>query len=363
MTLLMLSSRRSVRGWQQLLWTAAFVARPLAATPSIHPSSIPARWAASSAANDQQSQPASNMFDYSSTTKLPTELYEPQQVADNEAAAAQAKGMTLSELMQVAGAATYRVLRSEYPTARSLLCVAGKGNNGGDAYVVAKLAKEDGFDVTMAQIGDPDKLKGDALDAYQAYKEADGEIVSIDEEFKVARHFDVVVEGLFGVGLSRDIKPGPFTAAIDAMNKCSQPVISVDVPSGLLAATGTVAGTSVRATHTVTYIALKRGLLTGKAAAHVGTLHYASLGVQKEFNQIATHTAERVSHDRLAPALLPLRDPTSHKGSFGKVRWLLTSQCSVVREHSRVSRSVWFVVRLVSLAFQPYACENMPARH
>ena len=105
---------------------------------------------------------------------------------------------------------------------------------------------------------------------------------------------------------------------------------------------------AISAAHTVTFIALKRGLLTGKAADYVGRLHYASLGIKAEFDDIATNTAERISYKRLAPSLLPLRKATAHKGSFGKVIALLIEMCiqltlspTVGYPHRRLSWHAW----------------------
>eukprot|EP00045_Choanoeca_perplexa_P009438 m.91119 g.91119 ORF g.91119 m.91119 type:complete len:576 (-) comp14895_c0_seq1:58-1785(-) len=298
--------------WPPLLLTAALSSRTTVATRTLSAQFTSSRHYS---AETEVVQPLP--MDSTSSTKLPMQLYEPTEVADNEAAAGRAKDITLPQLMQTAGLATYNVIRSEFPDIRSMLCLAGKGNNGGDAYVVAKLALDDGFDVSVAQIGDPDDLKGDAATAYKAFKEAEGEIKPVTDEFSVGLHFDLVVDGLFGVGLSREIKPGAFTTAIEAVNESGKPVVSVDVPSGLLASTGAIAGMAIQADHTVTFIGLKRGLLTGKAADCVGQLHYASLGIKQEFDEIATSTAERVSYKRLS-SLLPLRKATAHKGSFGK---------------------------------------------
>ena len=146
----------------------------------------------------------------------------------------------------------------------AVLC--GRGNNGGDGFVVARHLKSWWFDVTVVFAGREDKLASDAAEALAAWRSSRGVTMTQWPETSCP---DLVVDGLFGIGLERDIVDA-HAELVARMNTARVPVLALDVPSGLHADSGRVLGTAVRATHTATFIAMKPGLLTLDGPDHAG---------------------------------------------------------------------------------------------
>ncbi|MBI4985351.1 MAG: NAD(P)H-hydrate dehydratase [Rhodocyclales bacterium] len=209
-------------------------------------------------------------------------------------------------LMERAGAATAAVARDMLPAGAAPLIFAGPGNNGGDAFVVARLLKEAGSDPVVVFRGDATSLPPDARDAHAAWLRAGG---ATQRELPPQR-CALVVDGLFGIGLTRPLD-GPYAELVAAINACDCPVLALDVPSGLDAETGRVLGSAVRATRTASFIALKPGLLTLDGPDHCGAISVHDLG-------IAGDERDGVRVDRsLFRTSLRARPRNAHKGSFG----------------------------------------------
>ncbi|EEX93753.1 sugar kinase [Vibrio orientalis CIP 102891 = ATCC 33934] len=247
--------------------------------------------------------------------RLPTRLYTAQQVKQGEQLAAQQAGVEMYTLMQRAGKAVYQRIRYQYPNIKHLSILCGCGNNGGDGFVVAKLAQKDGLDVQLYLYGDEAKISGDAKKAKQAWLNGGGEISSIDS-FN-AGDADLIVDGLLGTGLSCDVRE-PMQVIIGKINEANLPVVSIDIPSGLCSDTGSILGAAISANSTVTFIGVKQGLMTGQARSVVGELHFAGLGVDEEFTQLASHSALSLGSESVKH-LLPKRCPTAHKGNHGRL--------------------------------------------
>lgn len=244
--------------------------------------------------------------------ELPDALYGAAQVhaLDARLIAAGAPGF---ELMQRAARATWRALVRQWPSANELTVLAGHGNNAGDGYLVAVLARRAGWQVRVLAVGDPQRLQGDAA---LAHTEALAEGVTVQGWSGQSELRGVVLDALLGTGLSGEVRE-PYSAAIKAINASGLSVTAVDIPSGLCADTGRELGVAVRADLTVTFIGLKAGLFTGDAADHVGELVFNDLQATAE-----TYSDIPVRARRLNTANLPrpaARPPTSHKGRFGHV--------------------------------------------
>ncbi len=245
---------------------------------------------------------------------LPDALYTPKQVRELDRRAIEAHGIPGHVLMARAGRAAWRLLRSRYPDAARVLVLCGGGNNGGDGYVIARLAAEAGLQVDLCALVNPDRLTGDAARAANEALAVQSPVAFSDG---LAREADVIVDALLGTGLDRPVT-GPLADVIRTVNAMHCPVVAVDVPSGLSAATGKVLGVGVQAALTPTFIGLKQGLFTGDAADHVGTVVFSDLQVPAAvYNGIAP-AAQRLTHDWLA-AELPARQRGAHKGHFGHV--------------------------------------------
>jgi len=158
---------------------------------------------------------------------------------------------------------------------KDVLVLAGPGNNGGDAYEVATRLKAAFHRVTVVSPSDPAKLPADAAEALRKWQAAGGETLTALPE---SRPWSLVVDGLFGIGLARPPE-GRYAELIDFANAQSCPVLALDIPSGLASDTGRVLGRAVRATHTLSFIALKPGLLTLDGPDHCGALQVAELGL------------------------------------------------------------------------------------
>jgi ADP-dependent NAD(P)H-hydrate dehydratase / NAD(P)H-hydrate epimerase len=246
---------------------------------------------------------------------LPIELYRAAQVRALDRAAIDGFGISAYSLMQRAGQAAFNLLRTCWPQARRILVMAGTGNNGGDGYVVAQLAREVGLDVRVVQCGDVGRIRGDANRARDAYLTAGGEIVSfINGELPPA---DVIVDALLGTGLQHEVRED-LKVAITAINAHCAPVLAIDAPSGLQSDTGMPLGAAVMASYTISFIGLKRGLYTGVAADYTGSICFDDLGVPSEVYRHQRAAAYRLDLAQFSDLLAP-RARASHKGYFGHV--------------------------------------------
>jgi hydroxyethylthiazole kinase-like uncharacterized protein yjeF len=215
-------------------------------------------------------------------------------------------------LMRRAGLAAAEVACERLLTGNrtSVLVLAGPGNNGGDALWVARHLKDRWFRVEVVFAGRADKLSPEAREALDAWREAGGEPRA---EIPPHGRWDAVVDGLFGVGLARDLE-GRHLDLVERVNALGLPVLSIDIPSGLCSDTGRVRGAAVRAALTVTFIALKPGLLTHSGTEHCGEIILRDLGVDAPG---LLQPRMRVLDRESAAAALPPRPANSHKGSFG----------------------------------------------
>ena len=176
--------------------------------------------------------------------------------------------------MQRAGAACLQAMRKRWPLTAHLVVFAGAGNNGGDGYVIAALAKELGITSEVLYLSSPEELAGDASRAYKMAVSAGAEIHPfVEAAFALRGHQPntLLVDAMLGIGLSRPVS-GDYEHAIRSINSSQMPVFAVDVPSGLNADTGEPFDEAISAAQTMTLIAIKQGLLTGSALNFTGDL-------------------------------------------------------------------------------------------
>ncbi|WP_064601682.1 bifunctional ADP-dependent NAD(P)H-hydrate dehydratase/NAD(P)H-hydrate epimerase [Photobacterium sp. J15] len=249
------------------------------------------------------------------TSQLPVRLYKADQVRQGEQLAAKAMQLEMYQLMERAGQAVFDVLVQQFPEVKSLLVCSGGGNNGGDGYIVARLAREVGMDVILWQLGDAGKLTGDAALARDAWLASGGEICQ--PQSSISSSTEVVVDALLGTGLKGRVR-GDCAGLIQLINEFACPVVAVDIPSGLCADTGVELGPVIRAEATVTFIGMKQGLCTGQAANYTGQLCFSGLGVEAAFDDECKPAAMRISRDEVSRCL-PSRSRTAHKGDHGRV--------------------------------------------
>lgn len=202
--------------------------------------------------------------------------------------------------------------------------VAGRGNNGGDAFAAARLLHSQRANVSVYLLGEKTGLSGDALLNMEILEKIGLDVMEITEDKTNHGRFlldldisDLVIDGLFGTGLSRDIT-GIAAETIERMNDCRSPVLSIDIPSGVDGNDGSIRGVCVRADATVTFCLPKLGLLLHPGCQYVGRLITADIGIpvsaiRKQHIRISTIDLDTVS------ALIPQRKADSNKGDYGRV--------------------------------------------
>jgi NAD(P)H-hydrate epimerase len=242
-------------------------------------------------------------------------LYTAAQVRELDHIAIEEAGIPGYTLMSRAGAAAWDALREAWPEARHIVVVCGTGNNGGDGYVLARLALEARCRVMVLQLGDAGRIGGDALTAREAYLAAGG-VVSVGDP-ALLQDAGVIVDALLGTGLERPLE-GEWLSMVEALNRAAAPVLAIDIPSGLHADTGAVLGAAVEAQRTMTFIGRKQGLYTGRAAEFTGAVSFSDLGVPAGICQRIPPPARLVTAPSLGKLAAP-RPRAAHKGAHGHV--------------------------------------------
>jgi NAD(P)H-hydrate epimerase len=236
-------------------------------------------------------------------------LIEPDAVAGIDAATI-ASGIPGYRLMTAAGHAVAAAALRQWPPARRFVVLAGPGNNGGDGYVAVRILRESGADVSLHQSSPaPPSTK----DAQRALAEC-GVAPSPLGSYKAAEG-DVIIDALFGAGLSRDLS-AELAAAIDRIHAARLPVLAVDMPSGIDGRTGKVRGVAFKADLTVTFMALKPGQLLMPGREHCGRIEIADIGVPARF--IEAHASSTVINEpRIWTKFAAPKSAASHKYAHG----------------------------------------------
>ncbi|MEJ0100808.1 MAG: NAD(P)H-hydrate dehydratase [Pseudomonadota bacterium] len=242
---------------------------------------------------------------------LPEEIYSATQVRQMEVAAI-AAGTAGYTLMQRAGAAALGALRQRWPLARSVVVVAGPGNNGGDGLVLARLARQAGLSVTVLLVAEADALRGEARQAHDDLLAGGVSPQSFDAA--ALSQGDVIVDALLGIGVRAPLRED-WRLAIEAMNASTRAVFALDIPSGLEPDQGR-ALPAVRATATISFLGLKQGLFVGEGPEHAGEILFDGLRVESAVS--GPPALQRISHEDLA-GVLPQRPRQSFKSQFGRV--------------------------------------------
>jgi len=223
-------------------------------------------------------------------------------------------------LMENAGRGTYRVLRREFPDLSGpVVVLAGRGNNGGDGFVVARYLANDGFPVTVFLLAARDQVQGDALVNLQILEKMGvevEEVLGVDRLNAVVHRMsraELVVDALLGTGLNSPVR-GLLAQLIGKVNQARPKVVAVDIPSGLSADTGEPLGTAVEAEVTVTYGFPKLGQIVPPGRDLVGRLWQVDISIPPSMaRDLKTELAEAFE----MRALMPSRPFGSHKGTFG----------------------------------------------
>lgn len=247
--------------------------------------------------------------------ELPAVLYRAEDVRNLDRVAIDVHGISGIALMERAGAAAFAVLRERWPDARRIAVLCGAGNNGGDGFVLARLAREAGVSVQVFTTSDRPRIAGDALAALSALEALGGTALSWHPDADLSA--DVIVDALLGTGLDRPVA-GEYAEVIGAVSANRAPVLAIDIPSGLHADTGQPLGHAVIAQATVTFIGVKQGLLTGAGPDHCGVLYFSDLNVPHAVYEAVQPSARRIRRADYLTQLRP-RARSAHKGDYGHV--------------------------------------------
>lgn len=247
-------------------------------------------------------------------TSLTQKLYRADQVKLHEETAAKQMGIDMFSLMQRAGASVYQHCVSLFPNVDNYLVLVGIGHNAGDGYVAALSASNAGKNVTLCAIEPNREVQGDVLRARDAWLASGGKVQAFNDDY-IAKA-DIIIDALLGTGINGVIR-AEFAYVIDLVNQAEQPVISIDVPSGLDANTGDSLGECVQATATVTFVGIKLGLTTGAGKQSCGHLLFEDLGIGRAFSEIARNDASALDFKHFK-GLAP-RPVHSHKGTYGRL--------------------------------------------
>lgn len=200
---------------------------------------------------------------------------------------------------------------------------AGKGNNGGDGFVIARHLYNQGAKVKVFLIGNKADVTGDALINLQIVVYMGIDVMEVTNEgdwdkVKFAMTFtDCLVDALVGTGFTGKLS-GHMAQVVESMNKTNKVVIAIDVPSGVDADTGQVSGTAVKADHTITFSLPKQGLLLYPGASYAGDVTVADIGIPRTL-LVDEKIKQNIITSAIVRQIFPKRSPDAHKGSCGKV--------------------------------------------
>lgn len=265
-------------------------------------------------------------------TRLPRQLYRAQDVQQLDRIAITEAGIEGFKLMQRAGTVAFNTLLELWPQTRLVRVFTGGGNNGGDGYILARLAEEQGLQCEVIELAPAANLQGDAHKAREWACEKQVRMLGLADylerekiETIAATTRLVIVDALLGTGLGRAVSDA-YAQAICHINACvaDQPnrtVLAIDIPSGLSADTGMPLGCAVKSDCTVTFIGMKQGLLTGRGREFAGHIVFSNLDVPDKIytsKHSPPASAQRIDINDATRHLLP-RAIASHKGDHGHV--------------------------------------------
>lgn len=236
-------------------------------------------------------------------------LYDAEGMRAVDRWAIEGRGVPSLELMEAAGRAVAEAVAGLAPQG-PVRVVCGKGNNGGDGFVAARLLREMGFEVEALLLWPGEELRGDAAVNFERFG---GELIESDLGERLTGS-GAVVDAIFGTGFEGAPRE-PAAAAIEAINGCGAPVVACDIASGVDASSGEVAGVAVEADVTVSFHAAKLGQRVAPGKWHTGELRVAPIGIP------AGAPGEAIAGE-IDPAVLslpPRRGPRSTKFSSGQV--------------------------------------------
>jgi ADP-dependent NAD(P)H-hydrate dehydratase / NAD(P)H-hydrate epimerase len=247
-------------------------------------------------------------------------VLSPERMARYDDYAIRTWGIPSAVLMENAGRNTYRLMKEAYLGGMEAVgVVCGRGNNGGDGFVIARYALAEGHATKVFLLCRKTDLKGDAALNMRLYESVGGKLLEMTDDVEPLRQgireAKIIVDAIFGTGLSKVVE-GLEKQAIALINASALPVISVDIPSGIDGRTGEPLGEAVKATHTYTYGYPKIGQILYPGAYHTGRLTVIDISLPKPAEAILGADGFVVDGEMIR-GFLKDRLPWAHKGTFG----------------------------------------------
>lgn len=230
-------------------------------------------------------------------------------------------GIPGAVLMENAGRGSVEVLRRYFDLKNlDVLIVCGKGNNGGDGFVIARHLRNNNSNVKIILLGRGDELKGDALLNYKILKKSKTEIIEVNSIPKLRKIFQhlhpaCIIDAIFGTGF-KGVPEGIFYEAIKLINESNSFVLSIDIPSGINGDTGRYEKIAVIADATSTMCLPKRGNYLFPGRAFCGDIYVIDIGVPYD---LINKDYPKITQFEEVSQILPWRDPAGNKGTFGQV--------------------------------------------
>jgi len=252
-------------------------------------------------------------------------LVTAQQMANIDRRAIEEFGVPGIQLMERAGEGVFNLIKEVVGEVKGkeIGVFCGKGNNGGDGFVTARLLHQDGASVLVLLLGRKDDLRGDAEINLKKTLDLEIQVTEVLNEDdlssvkEVLRSAELIVDALFGTGM-RGVVKGLAASVIEMINNSSKPVISVDVPSGLSADGGQISGSCIQAMATATFGLPKVGQVFYPGKSRCGRLKIVDIGIPAEAVDQEGCRANLIMEGDVA-RLLPRRKPDVHKGDCGRI--------------------------------------------
>lgn len=246
---------------------------------------------------------------------FPTNIYSVASVREMDRVAIEEFGIPGYTLMQRAAAAALNFARDRFPALRRWQVICGSGNNGGDGYVLARLAAREGITASVVALADPKTLSVDAATAYNDFVDAGGTVLpwagSLDE------NAELLVDAVLGSGLQREVS-GEYADAVAAINRHAAPVHAMDIATGIHGDSGHVMGCAVEAQLTTTFVGLKPGLFLADGPDYCGELSFDGLNIDSAAADGQAPVFRCLDAETVGRSLPPRRK-AAHKGDFGHV--------------------------------------------
>ena len=234
-------------------------------------------------------------------------------------------GLPSFTLMENAGKKSYEIFLKSFSNLKEkkIGVVIGKGNNGGDGFVIARYLLNNDFDVTIFLISKKTDLKGDAKKNLTLSQKLKIPIFEIDNETKFKKHkkemskIDIFIDAIFGTGLNSDVR-GVFKNVINFINNEKKCVFSIDIPSGINSDTGKVCGFAIKSTATATFAFPKIGHIINEGNKHSGKLHIVDIGIPKYISDEVKPKHFALNFEYFKNKI-KVRDDNTHKGKSGHI--------------------------------------------